>query len=182
MRRFFAVALLSTAIAVTTSAGELSGRRAPGFALPDTGVQYHDLQDYRSKWVILDIMQVDCPTCGQLAQVLEKIKNKYPGKVAVLSVVNPPSNQAQVLQFVEQHGVTSPILFDCGQMAISYLKVTPDQPGVNVPHVFIIDPDGMIVDDFGNTEANRERFEEEALTARLEELFAAGKQQTGTRR
>ncbi len=37
--------------------GELSDRRAPGFALPDPSYErYYDLQDYAGKLVLIDIM------------------------------------------------------------------------------------------------------------------------------
>ena len=73
-----------------SGAGELAGRRAPGFTLPDTSYRYHDLADYRGKLVLLDLMKTTCPTCQKLAQTLEKAKAKYGDKIAVLSVVTPP--------------------------------------------------------------------------------------------
>lgn len=133
-------------------AGELSGRRAPGFALPDRNMQFHDLADYRGKVVLLDIMVTNCPNCVTLAQTLEKLKADYGEKIAVLSVVNPPDNVQTVAGFIERHKITSPILFDCGQMAGSYLKPDPKNPRIHVPHLFVIDQEGVIRHDFGHTE------------------------------
>ena len=54
------------------AAGELSGRRAPGFALPDLNLNYHDLADLQGRVVLLEIMQTTCPHCGggELADAL----------------------------------------------------------------------------------------------------------------
>src|SRR5271168_3966102 len=117
--RFFSFLLLTAACAF--GAGELSGRRAPGFSLPDSSAKQYDLQDYRGKIVIIDFMQVTCEHCQKFSGVLEQAKAKYGDKIAVLSVVNPPSDAKGVADFVTKFKVKSPILFDCGQVAYSYL-------------------------------------------------------------
>ena len=40
-----------------------ASRRAPGFSLPDSKAQQHDLADYRGKVVILEFIQTACPHC-----------------------------------------------------------------------------------------------------------------------
>jgi peroxiredoxin len=125
MRYFFG--LLASA-ALLFASGELSGRRAPGFSLPDLRLAQHDLQDYRGKIVILDIIQTTCPHCAKLTDLLEKLHAKYGEKVAVLSITLPPDTQATVAKFAAEHKVTAPLLFDCGQVSVSYLKATPQNP------------------------------------------------------
>ena len=74
--------------------GELSDRRAPGFALPDPAYErYYDLQDYAGKVVIIDIMSTRCPHCLLASTTLEQVKARYGDKVAILEVVLPPDNQ-----------------------------------------------------------------------------------------
>ena len=160
MRYFFG--LLASA-ALLFASGELSGRRAPGFSLPDLHGQQHDLQDYRGKIVLLDIIQTTCPHCQKLADILEKVDAKYGDKVAVLSIAIPPDNPATVAGFVAEHKVATPVLFDCGQAAASYLKATPQNPKVNVPHLFLIDGQGMIRNDFGYEFNTRNIFEGDGL-------------------
>ena len=138
-----AVALLLS-FSIAASAQSVLGRRAPGFSLPDTRFQQHDIQDYRGKVVLIDIMRTDCPHCQQLTLALHQVKAKYGDKVQILSVVNPPDNQASVQKYITAHKVTNPVLFDCGQMAASYLQVTPKNPSVSVPHLIIVDKTGMI--------------------------------------
>lgn len=164
--------LLSLCFALTLCAAE-TARRAPGFALPDVNLQYHDLQDYRGKVVVVDFIQTTCPHCQQLTGVLEKLKAKYAGRLVVLSVVNPPDNQTTVRNYMGTYKVTSPMLFDCGQMTASYLRVTPENPRINLPHVTIVDGTGMIRHDLEYKETNKAQFEEAGLTAMLEGVMGA---------
>jgi peroxiredoxin len=163
--------LLASA-ALLFASGELSGRRAPGFSLPDLHGQQHDLQDYRGKIVIVDIIQTTCPHCQQLADVLEKVEAKYGGKVAVLTFAIPRDTPATVAHFVAEHKVTTPVLFDCGQASAAYLKATPQNPTVNVPHLFLIDGQGMIRNDFAYEFDTRNIFEGDGLYMEIDRLLA----------
>jgi len=170
MRLLFAATLAAVLCAFQlTAAGELSGRRAPGFALPDGSMRYHDLGDYRGKVVLVEIMLTQCPNCQKLAQTLETLKQKYGDKIAVLAVVNPPDNRKAVTEFKANYGVSSPILFDCGQMVGSYLLPNPEQPRIHVPHLFVIDGDGKIRNDFDYS--NPEAFESKALEGEIDRLL-----------
>src|ERR1700686_4269966 len=79
MRYLFS--LLGSA-ALVLAWGDLSGRRAPGFSLPDLHARQHDLQDYHGKIVLVDIIQTTCPHCARLAEILERVHGKYGDKVA----------------------------------------------------------------------------------------------------
>ena len=173
MRTIF---FLTTALVAATSlagAGDLSGRRAPGFSLPDSQLRQHDLQDYRGKFVLLDVIQTGCPACRVFSGILDQVKAKYAGRIVTLTVVNPPDTLNTVQAFITQLKVTSPVLFDCGQMSASYLKVTPDRPQVHVPHLFIIDAQGMIVDDYGYGEKTKAIFEGQGIFPILDRLLGA---------
>jgi peroxiredoxin len=163
---------LLVSAALLFASGELSGRRAPGFSLPDLHGQQHDLQDYHGKVVLLDIIQTTCPHCQALADVLGKVESKYGEKVAILSITIPPDNQKAVAQFVAAHSVAYPVLFDCGQVSASYLKATPQNPKVNVPHLFLIDGQGTIRNDFGYEFNTRNIFEGDGLDLEIDRLLA----------
>ena len=135
--------LLMLAMAALLPA-QFNYRRAPGFALPDQAQKFHDLGDYRGKVVVLEFMRTDCPKCKALTAALEKIKPKYTGKVQILSTVTMPDNMRSVQTYVTENKVTTPILFDCGQMMASYLKLGPSNPTVHMPTVYVIDRNGMI--------------------------------------
>jgi peroxiredoxin len=145
--------LLAAGLALSTgalSAQSLINRRAPSFSLPDSSMQQHDILDYRGSWLFLDFMKTDCPVCKQLSAKLEELKRKYGVKVAVLSiVVTPPETQATVGKYIAETKSTSPIVFDLSQVAISYFKATPQNPAFDTPHLFAINPAGMIVKDWG---------------------------------
>src|SRR5690349_13188010 len=86
------------------ASGELSNRRAPGFALPDLGYTHtYDLQDYHGKVVVIDIMSTTCPHCMLMSTTLEQVKPKYGDKVQVLSVVLPPDTADTVAKYIKTH-------------------------------------------------------------------------------
>ncbi len=164
--------LLAVLCAALVSGGDLSNRRAPGFALPDPNYDhFYDLQDYRGKVVLIDIMSTTCPHCLLLATTLETIKQKYGGKVQILSVVLPPDNQDTVRKFVSTNKITIPVVCDMGQMTISYFNAKPGQAHIEVPHLFLIDRDGVIRDDWAYTDKNRPVFEGPGLNPAIDKLL-----------
>jgi hypothetical protein len=90
-------------------------------------------------------------------------------------VVNPPETAATVGKFLQDLRPSYPMLFDSGQMAISYFKVTPQNPAVDLPHLFIIDANGWIVNDFEYGLATKAIFEGEALFPEIDRLLAPRK-------
>jgi peroxiredoxin len=115
-------------------------------------------------------MQTSCPACVQLAAALEEVKAKFGDKVAVLSIVTAPDNQATVARYLGNNKVTSPVLFDCGQVTASYVKVLPDNPTVHFPQLFIVDREGMIRTQAG-ADGNPAELEPKALIAQVEQLL-----------
>ncbi len=172
MRRSISLCLMSLFFVLVASAQSLSNRRAPGFSLPDMNMKQHDLQDFRGKLVLLNIMQTACPHCNAFSKTLAEAEKKYKGQVQVIDIVNtPPETQATVRDYLMRNGVSQLVLFDCRQVAISYLKLTPQKPSFDVPHLFIIDQKGWIQADYGYNAANAGIFEGEALFPILEKYL-----------
>lgn len=167
----FLLFLATSSLCVVFGAGELSGRRAPGFALPDLNLNYHDIQDHRGKVVIVDIMRTICPHCLAVSKNLERLKAKFGSRLVVLSIVNPPDNQAAVSKFLVENKLTTPVLFDCGQVSAVYLKVTPKNPTITIPHIFVIDQQGVIRNDFAYSDATKGLLEGDGLAAEVEKLL-----------
>ena len=166
MRTILAILLCTAAI---VAAGENSGRRAPGFALPDSQMQILDLADYRGKIVLIDFMQTTCPHCTPFADALERVQKKYGDKVAILAVVNSGGdNQNTVAEFIAGHHITYPVLFDAGQMAYSYVRSTR----MDTPHVFLIDAEGTIKNDWVYSLLTRDIFEGDGLMPEIDSLLA----------
>ena len=165
MRTNLAVLLCTAAL---LAAGENSGRRAPGFALPDSKMQVFDLADYRGKIVLLDFMQTSCGHCGAFADVLERVQQKYGDQVAILAVVNSGGdNQNTVAQYISGHRITYPVLFDAGQMAYSYLL----KMRFDTPHAFLIDANGTIRNDWDYSLLTRDIFEGNGLMSEIDSLL-----------
>lgn len=124
----------------------LSKRRAPSFSLPDANQVQHDILDYRGKWLVMTYTtSMNCPQCPPFAKALEQVKNK----VAILNVLlSPPENANTATRFATDNKLTTPIVFDQSQTAIAYFKATPTNARIDTPHAFIIDPNGMIADDW----------------------------------
>jgi peroxiredoxin len=150
----FAVIFLGVALCVPA---QFSFRRAPGFSLPDGTQKWHDLADYRGKVVVIDVMKTDCPKCQEITPLLEQVRGKYGDRVQVLSVVTMPDNLQTVRAYTAKFKVSSPILFDCGQMIASYLKVGPSNPSIHLPTVFVIDKNGMIRTQIDDTDVSSEK-------------------------
>ena len=143
------IAVLLAAALLAPAANEYSDRRAPGFSLPDAKFAQHDPQDYRGRVLLVDVMLTTCPTCNQLADTLVSLTKKYGDKIGIISVVTLPDTLADTQAFAAKHGIDWPIVFDSGQMIASYLKVTPANAQVHFPHLFFIDGQGKIRNDFG---------------------------------
>jgi peroxiredoxin len=167
MMRPFVLTLVGAVVLL--AAGDYSNRRAPGFSLADSHYQQHDPQDYRGKVLIVDIMSTQCMTCLKLADMLVAVKAKFGDRIGILSVVTLPDNQGTADRFAKDHKVTWPIVFDSGQMITSYLRVTPTNPQVHFPHLFLIDGEGMIRNDFDGTEDKM--MSVESLSAEVEKLL-----------
>jgi peroxiredoxin len=169
--RFLGFLLLTAMCA--SGAGELSRRRAPGFSLPEAPGVQRDPQDYRGKILLVDFMQVSCEHCIVFSAILEQARARYGDKIAILSIVNPPSDAQGVADYIAQHKIKSPILFDCGQVAYSYLKPDPAHPTITIPHLFLIDAEGMIRNDFAFGNDTLEIFQGKGLFAEIDKLLAA---------
>lgn len=161
MNRFLGALILSAMIAF--AAGELSDRRAPGFSLPDVNFEQHDLYDFREKVVVLNIMKTGCPHCQVLSKVLNQAEARYAGAVKVLSIVHPPDSMATVRAYLRDNNLSTTILFDSGQVAASYMKLTPQNPSFATPHFFVIDQEGRIREDYGYEPLARNIFEGEGI-------------------
>ena len=164
MRRILILSAAVLSLCVSGfAAGELSNRRAPGFSLPDVNLQQHDLADYRGKVVIVDVMKTACPHCTTFAKKLTEVEKKYAGQVKVLAIVHPPDNQASVKKYLADNALSITTLFDCYQVAAAYLKLGPRNPSFDVPHFFVVDKTGRIVEDYGYNMLARGIFEGDGL-------------------
>ena len=76
-------------------------------------------------------------------------------------------------EYIGKYKITSPILFDCGQVAFSYLK--PTSASIQIPHVFLIDAQGMIRNDYGYSPLTKGIFEGRDLFTELDRMVGKSK-------
>jgi hypothetical protein len=102
--------------------------------------------------------------------VLNKVKETYGDKVAILAVANARSDNTQTVgKYLVEHNISYPVVFDEGQMAYSYfLKFTFDNP-----YVFLIDGQGIIRNDFGYSAFTRNLFEQKGFFAEIDRVLNA---------
>ena len=143
-------------------------RRAPGFCLPDQTLQWRDLADYRGKVVVLEFMQSTCPHCAAFVPVLKALQQKYADRLQVISVAVAPDPPQAVVQFATGHKLIYPLLYDSGQMTMSYVR----QQSVDFPTVFLIDASGMIRGNWANGPLTKEIFEGNGLVREVDKLMA----------
>jgi thiol-disulfide isomerase/thioredoxin len=168
------LAVLLCSVSLLGAAGAQSNRRAPGFALMDhTLTKFYDIQDYRGKVVVIDFMLTACPHCQKAAEILEDVAFRYRDRVVVLEIALPPDNQSTVAKYRAEKKSKVPLLLDCGQVGVSYLRPSPGQ-NVNMPHLYLINGDGWIVNDFEYSPSTKEIFEGRGLYAELDKMLAAG--------
>jgi peroxiredoxin len=167
MRSVIALLLALSSFAMAQNAP----RRAPGFSLADTKGTLYDLQDFRGKFVLVEFMQTSCHHCAEFAKILEQARAKYGDRLAILSIVNPPSDANSVNKFITDNGVKTPILWDCGQVAFSYIRPKTAK-GLPIPQVFVVDPQGMIVKSYVYGNDTIPIFEGKAFIPELDKLMA----------
>ena len=162
MRIIIAALLCAAAL----SAADAS-RRAPGFSLPDSKLQQHDLADYRGKVVILEFMQTGCPHCATFNTVLRQVQQKYGDRIAILGIVNPPTDIPGLNAYIIANKITHPVLIDAGQVAYSYFRTG----GFDVPYVYLIDANGGIREEFRYSETTKDIFEGNGLFPHLDAVL-----------
>ena len=161
--------LLPIFLCVAALASAQGPRRAPGFALPDPSLHFYDLADYRGKVLVLEFMQTTCPHCARFTDILAEIGPKYGDKVAVLAVANVNTdNPSLIAQYASGHKLTYPLVMDQGQMMFSYIQ---SPKGADVPHVYVIDPNGYIRADYVYSITTHDIFEGKGLFDEIDKLL-----------
>lgn len=167
--------LLLTLSAMSLLAGPATGKRVASFTLPDATGKYYDVLDFRGKVLLIDIMKTDCAHCQAFTKTLERVKARYGDRIAILSVVNPPDDPPKVANYIAKFKVTSPVLFDFGQATAAMLKITPQNPSISLPHLLVVDANGIVQSDWPFSDAQKAIFDGDGLFAILDKLLAGKK-------
>jgi peroxiredoxin len=117
-----------------------TGFPAPDFSLRDLAGRTHRLSDFRGKVVFLNLWATWCPPCRMEMPSMERLHQRLRGKDFVLLAVSEDESGATAVQpFVQEMGLTFPILLDTE-------GTVPPRYGVTgYPETFLIDRDGRVV-------------------------------------
>jgi peroxiredoxin len=142
--------LLGPAIAVVVVLGAVLGlqllQRGPGsgyaaadFTLPDLAGTRVRLGDLRGNVVFLNLWATWCPPCRAEMPSMEALYQRFKGRDFAMLAVAEDTNPADVAAFVQELGVTFPVLLDTDNRLPARYGVT------GYPETFIIDRDGQVV-------------------------------------
>lgn len=121
------------------------GLRAPDVALLNLEGQEVKLSDYRGQTVLLNFWASWCPPCKVEMPYMQDFYDKHQDEDVVILAVNMThleTNMSEVQAFVEQNGLTFPVLYDRnGENTKSYEVVA-------YPTTYVISPNGIISERF----------------------------------
>ncbi len=123
-----------------TEYGPKIGKLAPDFKLISLDKQEVSLSDFRGKPVLINFWASWCGPCRIEMPFLQEIHEKWAGKGLVVLGVNLQENPTTVKKFVENAGLTFPILLSPGNAVPLSYNVR------GIPATFLIDADGVIRD------------------------------------
>ncbi|BCA81025.1 TlpA disulfide reductase family protein [Desulfuromonas sp. AOP6] len=114
---------------------------APDFSLTDMQGESVSLSEYRGKVVFLNFWASWCPPCKEEMPSMESLyQGLKEGDFVMLAVNVEENGKEAVAQFLKEVPVNFPILLDSTQAVANLYKVR------GLPHTFIIDREGNMVD------------------------------------
>jgi thiol-disulfide isomerase/thioredoxin len=110
MVRNFIITLLLLAVLPSPAFGQ-DVRKAPPLALKDLRGRTVRLSNYKGKVVLLNFWATWCPPCRAEVPDLVRWQREYKGRgLQVVGVTYPPTDRAEVRQFVRRFRVNYPVL------------------------------------------------------------------------
>lgn len=116
------------------------GKLAPDFRLSTLDGQTVSLSDYRGQPVLLNFWQRRCLPCRFEMPFLQEVYEQRADEGLVVLGVNLLEDQATVREFVQELGLTFPILLATTPEVLVDYNIRP------LPVTFLIDKDGIIQD------------------------------------
>lgn len=114
------------------------GGPAPALALKDLDGREFSLERFRGRTVIINFWATWCAPCVQELPALLRLRERYRAQGLAVVGVNIQENAARIRPFLEQLGLTFPVLRDHDGSARTAWGVTV------FPTTFVIGPDGKV--------------------------------------
>lgn len=128
------------------STGIQAGQLAPEFALRNVEGEEVRLSDFRGQPVAMIFWASWCPYCKEEMPLLQSMYEKYGDQGLVVFGVDLVGSKGEIqenaLAYVEQNGITFPILFDEGGQVFQQYR------GRGIPNLIFIDREGVIASTF----------------------------------
>ncbi|TET66561.1 MAG: TlpA family protein disulfide reductase [Dehalococcoidia bacterium] len=131
--------LVSAGCSSSTQGPEI-GKLAPDFQLSNLDGQVVSLGDFRGKPVLLNFWASWCGPCRYEMPFLQEIYQAWSGKGLVVLTVNLQENPSRVKEFVEEFGLSFPVLLATSQEVPLAYNIR------GIPATFFIDKNGIIQD------------------------------------
>ncbi|WP_422124577.1 TlpA family protein disulfide reductase [Planococcus sp. X10-3] len=121
-----------------TDTGLAVGKTAPDFTLQTLKGEEASLSDFRGKPVFVNFWATWCPPCRAEMPDMEKLYGNMDIEVLAVNLTDTEKSEEGVASFVEETGLTFPILMDPeGELSSAYnVKAYPTS--------YLIDADGKI--------------------------------------
>ena len=170
---------LAVSLAICLAAAAGWARKAPDFSLPDSNGKQIRLSEHRGKLVVLEFLQTGCPSCQSAGRVLQKLygenqkrnlpKSNLPKRnLMVIGISHDRQGIPAIRRYIQQHGVSYPVVLGDFMVAVNYLGITRRKPQFHVPVFFFVGPDGQLLE-----ERNRDRIADRDWFADMERNLEA---------
>ena len=144
------IAALALAFPLLSNAAAVPGQAAPDFSVKDAEGKTHSLADNKGEWLVLEWFNKDCPYVKKHygSNNMQSLQSKYTDKdVKWLTIISSAEGKQgyltaeQAIEEAKKHKLASsaPFLLDVdGKVGKAYDAKT-------TPHMFVINPEGVVV-------------------------------------
>ncbi len=130
------------------------GELFPNVRLEDQCGEPVDLWDFRGFYLVIDSSAPNCGPCQAMAEGAEAFKARMEAACVPvelitllnesLSAINQPASAEVQAAWVEEFGLTSPVLADRGAAYALFPAYLGIESGMSYPAVILVDPDGRV--------------------------------------
>jgi peroxiredoxin len=131
-------AQLATPIDLLADPAPLPDHPAPDLALPQLDGTERTLRDLRGQVVLINVWATWCPPCRAEMPAIQQAYGAYRDRGFTILAVNQREDAAAITPFLEQYGLTFPVLLDGDGQASAVYQASA------LPSSFFVDRRGVI--------------------------------------